>query len=142
MPIEKYPKGAKMRMQKRTVLVIVSVLLGCAAMGPLSDAQPRRRPVPQAVLRLMRVEPAGADVLLVFRVPETLDLNCPMQLRIGDLSVRFREVQDFNTRTARFVMSRELYQAIDNRRQQTVLTSCYGWIATTIAYPPLSRVRP
>ena len=130
-----------MQMQKRTVLVIVSVLLGCAVMGPASEAQPRRPRAPQAVLKLVRVEPVGQDVLLVFRVPEALDLNCPMQLRIGDLSVQFREMQDANARAARFVMSRELYKAIDSRQHQTVLTSCYGWVTATITYPPLPRTR-
>jgi hypothetical protein len=129
-----------MQIQKRTLLVIVSVLLGCTALGPASEAQPRRARAPQAVLKLVRVEPAGQEVLLVFRVPEALELNCPIQLRIGDLSVQFREIQDANARTARFVVSRELYKAIDSRRHQTVLTSCQGWVANTITYPRLVDV--
>jgi hypothetical protein len=128
-----------MQMRKRTVLVVVSVLLWCVAVVPVVGAQPRR--APHAGLRLVRIEPAGQDVLLVFRVPAALDLNCPMQLRIGDLSVNFREVQDYNARIARFVVSRELYKAIDNRQHDTVLTSCEGRVATTIAYPSLRRAR-
>ena len=130
-----------MQIQKRTLLVIVSVLLGCAVLAPSSEAQPRRARTTQAVLKLVRVEPAGQDVLLAFHVPAALDLNCPMQLRIGDLSIQFREIHDANARVAHFVVSRELYKAIDSQRHQTVLTSCYGWVNATITYPPLSRMR-
>jgi hypothetical protein len=84
----------------------------------------------------------GQDVLLVFRVPEELDLGGPMQLRIGDLSVNFRDVQDYNARHATFVVSRELYKAIDNRRHPTVLSSGTGRVEATIAYPPLPRAGP
>jgi hypothetical protein len=84
----------------------------------------------------------GQDVLLVFRVPEGLELGGPMQLRIGDLSVNFRDVQDYTARHATFVLSRELYKAIDNRRYPTVLTSGTGRVETTIAYPPLQRAGP
>jgi hypothetical protein len=107
---------------------------------PAVGAQSRR--APQAVLKLVRVEPVGNDVMLVFRVPETLDLGCPLQLRIGDFSVNFREIQDYNARTARFVISRDLYKAIDNRKHHTVLTSCRGSVAHEITYPPLSPPRP
>jgi len=74
-------------------------------------------------------------------VPEGFDLGCPLQLRIGDFSVTFREVQDYKARTARFVMSRDLYAAIDTRQYNTVLTSCQGSVTNSIAYPPLRRAR-
>ena len=109
-------------------------------MGPAIKAQPHPTHAPQAILKLVRVDPVAQDVVLVFRVPDALDLSCPMQLRIGDLSVQFREVQDANARTARFVLSRELYQALDNRQHQTVISSCQGQVANTITYPRLTAV--
>jgi hypothetical protein len=100
------------------------------------------RPGPQqALLQLIRVDPEGQDVVLVFRVPEALDLGGPMQLRIGELSASFREVRDYTARHATFVVSRELYKAIDNRRFETVLTSGTGRVAATIAYPSLQPDR-
>ena len=78
---------------------------------------------------------------MTLRVPEALDLGCPMQLRIGDFSVNFREVQDPKARSARFVMSRDMYAAIDNRQFNTVLTSCSGKVENSITYPPLRRAR-
>jgi hypothetical protein len=127
-------KGVMMQMRTLTVLVLVSLVLWGGPGGTAVQAQPR----PPAALKLVRVEPMGQDVLLVFRVPDVLDLNCPLELRIGDLSVQFREVQDYNARIARFVVSRELYKAIDNRQHPTVLTSCQGRVAATVAYPRLT----
>jgi hypothetical protein len=131
-------KGVMMQMRTRTVLVLVSLVLWGGTGGTAVQAQPR----PPAALKLVRVEPMGQDVLLVFRVPEVLDLGGPMQLRIGDLSVNFRDVQDYNARHATFVVSRELYKAIDNRRHPTVLSSGTGRVEATIAYPPLPRAGP
>jgi hypothetical protein len=127
-----------MQMRTLTVLVLGSLVLWGAGCAP----QPRPRGAPPAVLQLIRVEPVGQDVVLVFRVPEALDLGGPMQLRIGDLSVKFRDVQDYHARHATFVLSRELYKAIDNRRLETVLSSGTGRVAATIAYPPLQRAGP
>jgi hypothetical protein len=133
-------KGERMQLGKYTLPVIVSVMLWCVATVPLVEAQPRRPP--QALLKLVRVEPVGQDVLLAFRVPEALDLGCPMQLRIGDFSVSFREIQDQKARTARFVISRDLYAAIDNRQFNTVLTSCFNWVSSSITYPRLASASP
>jgi hypothetical protein len=130
-----------MQMRTLTVLVLGSLVLWGAAGGGCT-AQPRRPAAPQAILQLIRVDPVGQDVLLVFRVPEVLDLGGPMQLRIGDLSVNFRDVQDYTARHATFVLSRELYKALDNRRHPTVISSGTGRVETTIAYPPLPRAGP
>jgi hypothetical protein len=134
-------KGMMMRMRTPTVLVFVSLLLWGATMVPAVQAQPRRGRPAHAGLQLVRVDPEGQDVVLVFRVPEALDLGGPMQLRIGELSASFREVRDYTARHATFVVSRELYKAIDNRRFETVLTSGTGRVAATIAYPSLQPDR-
>jgi len=120
--------------------VVVGVMLWCVAVVPLVEAQPHRSS--QALLKLIRIEPVGQDVLLAFRVPEALDLGCPMQLRIGDFSVSFREIQDQKARTARFVISRDLYAAIDNRQFNTILTSCSNWVSSAITYPRLVSASP
>lgn len=125
-----------MQLRKCTLPVVVSVLLWCAAVAPIVGAQPHRSS--QAGFKLIRIEPIGQDVLLMFRVPDGFDLGCPLQLRIGDFSVNFREVQDYKARTARFVMSRDVYAAIDNRQYSTVLTSCNNWVASSIVYPRLA----
>ena len=129
-----------MQLWKSTLPVLVSVMLWCVAVVPVVEAQPRRPS--QAPLKLIRAEPVGQDVLLTLRVPEALDLGCPMQLRIGDISVNFREVQDQKARTARFVIARDLYAAIDNRQFNTVLTSCFNWVSSPITYPRLTSASP
>jgi hypothetical protein len=80
-----------MQLRKGTLPIVVSMMmLWCTVVVPTVGAQSQR--APQAVLKLVRIEPAGHDVVLVFRVPETLELSCPLQLRIGDFSANFREV--------------------------------------------------
>lgn len=129
-------KSSLMLQQRGWVLFFVSAVLWSAI--PASGAPPRS--APREALKLIRVEPKGEDIQLIFRVPEIFDLLCPMQLRIGEYSVHFREVQDRNSRTARFVISRDLYSALDNRTHQTVLTSCFLWTSEHITYPALAKV--
>ncbi len=99
-------RGSIMMKQGYWILCFVSVVLWSAM--PTAGAPPRSSQ--SGTLKLIKVEPMGQEVQLVFRVPELLDLICPMQLRIGDFSLSFRELQDRNARTARFVMSRDLLE--------------------------------
>jgi hypothetical protein len=128
---------------KSTRLLASLLCLALVVLTVPLPAVAARRGGSGAPLQLIRVDPEGRNIVLTFRVPERLELQCsPMQLRVGDFSLQFREVRDYNARTASFVIGRDVYSAIDNRRFQTTLTACSNWITASVQYPPLSRPRP
>lgn len=131
-------------MKSPGVLTVMVCMLFLLSPAHAYDRPGRTRPGGYAAFRLIQAELIGRDVLLVFRVPPALEIQCaPMQLRIGRLAVEFREIRDYRDRTASFVLNAELYESIDGRTLPTVLTACYSWITAPIYYPPIdTRARP